>query len=141
MHGGFCPKSFVAQTSFTLINRFFIEKFMNRKVTAIWKSFINHIGNKTPKIRLLGRLKVKCGSVIQVEGLRSSKAVAFINRKSNMRLDAKTYSVLRMSPHKKTAIFIKNFEFRAEARLDVPLIKKPGDEKRKKSSLLYQQVP
>jgi hypothetical protein len=70
--------------------------------------------------------------VIQVEGLRSSKAVAFINRKSNMRLNAKTYSVLRMSPQKKTAIFIKNFESRVETRLDVPLMKKPGDKKWKK---------
>jgi len=84
------------------------------------------------KICLLGRLEVKCGSVIQVEGLRSSKAVAFINRKSNMRLDAKTYSVLRMSLQKKAAIFTKNVEFRVETRLDVPLMKKPGDKKWKK---------
>jgi hypothetical protein len=70
--------------------------------------------------------------VIQVEGLRSSKAVAFINRKSNMRLVAKTYSVLRMSLQKETTIFIKNIEFRVETRLDVPLMKKPGDKKWKK---------
>ena len=84
------------------------------------------------KICLLGRLEVKCGSVIQVEGLRSSKAVVFINRKSNMRLDAKTYSVLRMSLQKKPAFFAKNFKFRVETRLDVPLMKKPGDKKWKK---------
>jgi hypothetical protein len=70
--------------------------------------------------------------VVQVEGLRSSKAVAFINRKSNMRLNAKTYSVLRMSPQKKTAIFTKNVESRVETRLDVPLMKKPSDRKWKK---------
>jgi hypothetical protein len=64
---------------------------------------------------------------VQVEGSRSYKAIAFTNRKGNMRLAAKTYSVLRMSPQNKTTIFPKNLESRVETRLDVPLIKKQGD--------------
>jgi hypothetical protein len=63
--------------------------------------------------------------VVQVEGLRSYKAVAFINSKGNMRLDAKTYFVLRMSPQNKTAIFPKIFKLRIETRLDVALMKNP----------------
>jgi hypothetical protein len=77
-------------------------------------------------------VEVKCGSVVQVEGLRSYKAVAFINRKGNMRLDAKAYSVLRMSLQRITAIFPKNVEFRAETRPDAYLMKKLGDKKWKK---------
>ena len=72
-------------------------------------------------------MEVKCGAVVQVEGLRSHKAVAFINRKSNMRLSAKTYSVLRMSLQKKTAIFPKK-----ETPLDVPLMEKLGDKEWRK---------
>jgi hypothetical protein len=64
--------------------------------------------------------------VVQVEGLRSYKAIAFTNRKGNMRLDAKTYSVLRMSPQKKTTIFPK-IKFRIETRLDIALMIKLGD--------------
>jgi len=70
--------------------------------------------------------------VVQVEGLRSHKAIAFINSKSNMRLDAKTYFVLRMSLQNKTAIFPKNVEFHIETRLDVPLMKKLGDKEWRK---------
>ena len=70
--------------------------------------------------------------MVQVEGLRSYKAIAFTNRKGNMRLDAKTYSVLRMSPLNKTAIFPKNLESRVETRLDVPLMKNQGDKEWKK---------
>jgi hypothetical protein len=66
--------------------------------------------------------------VVQVEGLRSYKAIAFINRKADMRLDAKTYSVLRMSLQRKTPIFPRNVEFRVKTRLDVALMKKLGDE-------------
>jgi hypothetical protein len=84
------------------------------------------------KICLLGRLEVKCGSVVQVEGLRSYKAIAFTNRKGNMRLAAQTYSILRMSPQKKTAIFPKTFKFHVETRLDFSLIKKHGDKEWKK---------
>jgi len=69
---------------------------------------------------------------VQVEGLRSYKAIAFTNRKGNMRLDAKTYFVLCMSPQRKTAIFPKILKFRIETRLDVPLMKKPGDKEWKK---------
>ena len=77
--------------------------------------------------------------MVQVEGLRSYKAVAFISSKGNMRLDAKTYSVLRMSPQNKTTIFPKNLESRVETRLDVPLMK-IGDKEWKKLSLPYQRV-
>jgi len=77
-------------------------------------------------------LEVKCGSVVQVEGLRSQKAVAFTNRKGNMRLDAKTYSVSRMSLKNKTQIFPKNVEFHVETKLDVPLTKKLGDKEWRK---------
>jgi hypothetical protein len=83
------------------------------------------------KICLLGRLEVKCGSVVQVEGLRSYKAIAFTNRKGNMRLAAKTYFVLRMSLQNKTAIFPKIFKFRVETQLNVPLMK-IGDREWKK---------
>jgi hypothetical protein len=70
--------------------------------------------------------------VVQVEGSRSYKAIAFINRKRNMHLDAKTHSVSRMSPRNKTAIFPKTFKFRVETRLDIPLIKKTGGKEWKK---------
>jgi hypothetical protein len=70
--------------------------------------------------------------VVPVEGLRSYKAIAFINRKANMRLAAKTYSVLRMSLQRKTAIFPKEIEFRVETRLDVALMKKLGEKEWKK---------
>jgi hypothetical protein len=66
--------------------------------------------------------------VVQVEGSRSYKAIAFTNRKGNMRLAAKTYSVLRMFPQNKKAIFSKNFKFRVETRFDVALMK-IGDKK------------
>jgi hypothetical protein len=66
--------------------------------------------------------------VVQVEGSRSYKAIAFTNRKSNMRLAAKTYSVLRMFPQKNTAIFPENFKFLVKTQLDVPLMKKVGGE-------------
>jgi hypothetical protein len=69
--------------------------------------------------------------VVQVEGLRSYKAIAFTNRKGNMRVDAKTYFVLRMSLQRKTAILPK-IKFRTERRLDVLLMKKPGDKEWKK---------
>jgi hypothetical protein len=65
--------------------------------------------------------------VVQVEGLRSYKAIAFINRKGNMRLDAKTYSVSRMSLQRKITIFPENVKFRVETRLDVPLVQNYGD--------------
>ena len=90
------------------------------------KSYQNH-----EKIRLLGRLEIKCGSVVQVEGLRSYKATAFINSKGNMHLAAKTYSVLCMFPQKKTTIFPKSFKFRIETRLDVPLMEIGDKEWRK----------
>ena len=69
--------------------------------------------------------------MVQVEGLRSYKAIAFINRKGSMCLDAKTYSVLRMSLQRKT-IFPKNVKFRVKTPLDIPLAQNYGDEEWKK---------
>jgi len=46
-----------------------------------------------------------------------------------MRLDAKTYSELRMSPQRKTVIFPKNIKSRVATALDATLMKKLGDEK------------
>lgn len=66
------------------------------------------------------------------EGSRSYKAIAFISSKAYMRLDAKTYSELRMLPQRKTAVFPKNIKSRVATALDVKLMKKIGDEKWKK---------
>jgi hypothetical protein len=49
-----------------------------------------------------------------------------------MRLAAKTYSVLRMIPQKKTPIFPKIFKFPVETPLDIQLRKKTGDKEWKK---------
>jgi hypothetical protein len=70
--------------------------------------------------------------VVQVEGSRSYKAIAFINRKGNMHLSAKTYSVLRMPPQRKTQIFPEIVKFRVKTPLDVPLVQNYGDEEWKK---------
>jgi hypothetical protein len=70
--------------------------------------------------------------VVQDEGLRSYKAIAFISSKAYMRLNAKTYSELHMSPQRKTVIFPKNIKFSVATALDVTLMKKLGDEKWKK---------
>jgi len=71
----------------------------------------------------------KCGSVVQDEGSRSYKAIAFISSKAYMRLDAKTYSELRMPPQRKTVIFPKNIKSRVATALDVKLMKNSGDKK------------
>jgi hypothetical protein len=63
------------------------------------------------KIGLLGESKLRCPSVIKVEGLRSYKAIAFTKSGSNpriTRLKTRTCSALRMSLKKRTA-FPKNF--------------------------------
>jgi hypothetical protein len=70
--------------------------------------------------------------VVQVEGSCSYKAIAFINRKGNMRLDSKTYSVLTMSPQRKNTIFPEDVKFRVKTRLDVPLVQSYGDKEWKK---------
>jgi hypothetical protein len=70
--------------------------------------------------------------VVQVEGLRSYKAVAFINRKINMRLSAKTYSELRMSLQRNTQILPEKITLCVEASLDIALTEKLGDEEWKK---------
>jgi hypothetical protein len=57
------------------------------------------------RIDLLGESKLRCPSVIKVEGLRSYKAIAFTKSGSNpriTRLKTKTYSTLRTSLKKKT---------------------------------------
>jgi hypothetical protein len=69
--------------------------------------------------------------VVQVEGLRSYKAIAFTNRKGNMRLAAKTYFASYMSPQKETAIFLKSFKVRVETRFDFNLMKIGDEEWRK----------
>ena len=74
---------------------------------------------------------LSCLSVIKVEGLRSSKAIAFIQDKSNprvARLKTKTYSILRTFPQK-TKIFSKKLKFCLGIRLNVRLTKKLGDKK------------
>jgi len=70
--------------------------------------------------------------VVQDEGSRSYKAIAFISSKAYMRLNAKTYSILRMSLQRKTVIFPKNIASRLETALDVTLTKKLSDKKWKK---------
>ena len=70
--------------------------------------------------------------MVQVEGLRSYKAIAFISNKAYMRLDAKTYSVLRISLQRKTQIFPEKVGFCVETPFDVTLMDKIGDEKWKK---------
>lgn len=70
--------------------------------------------------------------MVQDEGSRSYKAIAFISSKAYMRLNAKTYSILRMSLQRKTVIFPKNITSRLETALDVTLTKKLSDEKWKK---------
>jgi hypothetical protein len=70
--------------------------------------------------------------VVQVEGSRSYKAIAFTNRKGNMRVDAKTYSVLRMPLQRKIIIFPENVKFRVKTRLDVLSVQNYGDEEWKK---------
>jgi hypothetical protein len=64
--------------------------------------------------------------------LRSYKAIAFISSKAYMRLDAKTYSELRMFPQRKAVIFPKNRKSRVATALDVKLMKNLGDKKWKK---------
>jgi len=69
--------------------------------------------------------------VIKVEELHSYKAIAFIPSKSNprnTRLKTKTYSTLRTSPQR-TTIFSKTAKFLLETRLNIPFVKKLGDEK------------
>jgi hypothetical protein len=55
------------------------------------------------RIGLLEESKLRCPSVMKVEGLRSYKAIAFIRSGSNPRvtsLETKTYSILRTSLQK-----------------------------------------
>jgi len=64
--------------------------------------------------------------------LRSYKAIAFINRKADMRLKVKTYFILRMSLKMKPQIFPENIKPCVATALDVAVVKKLGDEKWKK---------
>jgi hypothetical protein len=63
------------------------------------------------RIGLLEESKLRCPSVIKVEGLRSYKAIAFTKSGSNprsTRLKTKTYSKLHPSLKKRT-VFSKSF--------------------------------
>lgn len=68
---------------------------------------------------------------MQVEGLRSQKAIAFIGNEAYKRLKSKTYSTLRMFPQIRTRIFLQNIGSRVEAPVNL-LINREGDEKWRK---------
>ena len=66
-------------------------------------------------------------SVVNHEGLRSFKAIAFINSKGNIRLETSTYSEPYMFPQRKTAILSVNVETSIEMDLDVCLTSEIGE--------------
>ena len=66
-------------------------------------------------------------SVVNHEGLRSFKAIAFINSKGNICLETSTYSEPCMSPQRKTAILSVNVESDIETVLDVCLTSTIGE--------------
>ena len=71
------------------------------------------------RIDLLGNDNLRCLSVIQVEGSRSYKAIAFINIRSNprnTRLNTKNYSKLRRSLQQKQVFSKNKFSVRKPAR-------------------------
>jgi len=70
--------------------------------------------------------------VVQVEGLRSYKAIAFISRKGNMHLSAKAYSELRISLQRKNQAYLRNVKSRVETRFDITQTVHHGDEEWKK---------
>jgi len=86
------------------------------------------------KIGLLGENKLRCPLVINVEGLRSYKAIAFTKSESNpriMHLKAKTYSTLRISLKKRT-ISPKNVTVLFRNATRYPFNEKIGDEEWRK---------
>ena len=66
-------------------------------------------------------------SVVNHEGLRSFKAIAFINSKGNIRLETSTYSESCMFPQRKTAILSVNVQSSIGMDLDVCLTSKIGE--------------
>jgi hypothetical protein len=65
--------------------------------------------------------------VVDDEGSRSCKAIAFINSKGNIRLETKAYSEPCMKPQRKTAILQVNVESSKEAEPEVYLTSKNGE--------------
>jgi hypothetical protein len=77
---------------------------------------------------------LRCPSVINVEGLRSYKAIAFIASKSNPRntcLEAKTYCILCVFLQKIT-LFSKNFKVSFRNTTRCSFNEKIGDEEWKR---------
>jgi hypothetical protein len=70
--------------------------------------------------------------VVQVEGLRSFKAIAFISRKGNIRVEPKTYSEACMSLKWKTLTFPRNTVRLSEKGYVVPPTIRIGDGEWKK---------
>jgi hypothetical protein len=84
------------------------------------------------RIGLLGESKLRCPSVIKVEGLRSYKAIAFTKSNPRItRLKTKTYSTLRTSLQKKT-VFSKKFIVLFRNTTRYSFNEKLGDEKWRK---------
>jgi hypothetical protein len=69
---------------------------------------------------------------MEVEGSRSFKAIAFISRKGNIRLEAKTYSEVRMTLKRKTYILSRNVIRCLETTFIVPLTIEMGEKEWKK---------
>jgi len=69
--------------------------------------------------------------VVDVEGLHSPKAIAFINSKGNIRLEAKTYSEVRMFPQVEAAISSRRAQLNLGTSLDNVVIE-TGEGKWKK---------
>jgi hypothetical protein len=70
--------------------------------------------------------------VVDHEGSRSFKAIAFINSKGNIRLEAKSYSDPRMSTKRKTAFSEANVKLSVEMKPGVSLSRLIGEELWKK---------
>ena len=85
------------------------------KITKLYKSRFIRVRNG------------KCGSVVNDEGLRSHKAIAFINSKGNICLETSTYSEPCMFPQRKTAILSVNVESSIEMDPDVCLTSNMGE--------------
>jgi hypothetical protein len=65
-------------------------------------------------------------SVVDYEGSHSRKAIAFINSKGNIRLDAKSYSESRMSTQTKI-VFLTKEEFIVETQSYTSVMSKIGE--------------
>jgi hypothetical protein len=69
--------------------------------------------------------------VVDDEGSRSHKAIAFISSKGNISREAKSYSELCMTPQNKTAVSATTW-FGRETKPDISSESKIGDELWKK---------